>query len=193
MWRSALAVGAGARSYLGARPGGGRRDRRLVDPRGSTPAARSLWDRRRWAGVAHLREPAGGPGLIGGLVGLAGAIAGARVGSQVTGSSAVCSMRWTTGPVSGMTSTSSWSGSSARPGRLPDAPPRARQVERGGAAGGLRSIATAPGARRRARSEPPAASFPAASMGHCASWAGSTGALRQLGSHATGLVPRSGR
>jgi hypothetical protein len=43
---------AGARAYLGARPCGRRRDGRWVDPRGTTPAARSLVDRRPWAGVA---------------------------------------------------------------------------------------------------------------------------------------------
>jgi hypothetical protein len=43
---------AGARAYLGARPDGRRRDGRWVDPRGTTPAARSLVDRRPWAGVA---------------------------------------------------------------------------------------------------------------------------------------------
>ena len=43
---------AGARAYLGARPGGRRRDGRWVDPRGATPAARSLVDRRPWARVA---------------------------------------------------------------------------------------------------------------------------------------------
>src|SRR5829696_5880818 len=45
---------AGARAYLGARPWGRRRDGRWVDPRGATPAARSLVDRRRWAGVAAV-------------------------------------------------------------------------------------------------------------------------------------------
>jgi hypothetical protein len=68
-------------AYLGARPGGRRRDgcsvdpRRSVDPRGSTPAARSFWDRRWWAGVAALvgagRKTGG---VIGDLVGLAEAI-----------------------------------------------------------------------------------------------------------------------
>src|SRR5215207_4238180 len=49
---------AGARAYLGARPRGRRRDGRWVDPRGTTPAARSLVDRRPWAGVA-IAEGAG--------------------------------------------------------------------------------------------------------------------------------------
>jgi hypothetical protein len=44
----------GARAYLGARPWGRRRDARWVDPRGTTPAARALVDRRRWAGVAAV-------------------------------------------------------------------------------------------------------------------------------------------
>jgi hypothetical protein len=45
---------AGARAYLGARPLGRRRDGRWVDPLGATPAARSLVDRRPWAGVATV-------------------------------------------------------------------------------------------------------------------------------------------
>jgi hypothetical protein len=60
---------AGARAYLGARPWGRRRDGRWVDPRGTTAAARSLVDRRPWAGVATVagagRKTGGHLGLVG--------------------------------------------------------------------------------------------------------------------------------
>ena len=62
---------AGARAYLGARPGGRRRDGRWVDPRGTTPAARSLVDRRPWAGVATLAGAGRKTACHLGMVGLA--------------------------------------------------------------------------------------------------------------------------
>ena len=53
---------AGARAYLGARPWGRRRDGRWVDPRGATPAARSLVDRRPWTAPTARGLQRRGPG-----------------------------------------------------------------------------------------------------------------------------------
>jgi hypothetical protein len=65
----------GARAYLGARPGGRRRDGRWVEPRGTTPAARSMLERRPGAGVAIADGAGRKVGCHLGLVGLAEAIA----------------------------------------------------------------------------------------------------------------------
>jgi hypothetical protein len=67
---------AGARAYLGARPWCRRRDGRWVDPRGATPAARSLVDRRPWAGVAKAAGAGRKTGCHLGMVGLAKRIGG---------------------------------------------------------------------------------------------------------------------
>jgi hypothetical protein len=72
---------AGALAYLAARPWGRRRNGRWVDPRGATPAARSLVDRRPGAGVATV---AGAGRKTGCHLGVVGCGTGSRDG-QATG------------------------------------------------------------------------------------------------------------
>src|SRR5688500_64058 len=79
---------AGARAYLGARLSGRRRDGRWVDPRGATPAARSLVDRRPWAGVAAVAGAGRKSGCHLGVVGVAERVGGGQVtGSRASGPS----------------------------------------------------------------------------------------------------------
>jgi hypothetical protein len=92
-WRRVVAGRCGcdrsadARPYLGARPWGRRRDGRWVDPRGATPAARSLVDRRPWAGVAAVAGAGRKTGCHLGVVGVAERSAGQVTGSRASGPS----------------------------------------------------------------------------------------------------------